>query len=419
MNEYVVLLRGNHNYRNLWLAKLISFLGDWFNLLASAALITQLTGSGTAISGLFLARFLPLFLMSPVAGVVADRFSRRQIMIASDVLRALTVLCFLFIRSADQIWLLYVLTALQFSLSAFFVPAERALLPSVVEDDDLVTANALDGFTWSTMLAIGSLLGGLATAAFGKETAFVLDALTFLLSAWFVSRINIPALTLEQRAQHASQGSSFFEFVDGLRYLRIRPFILGLALAKAGGSLVWGATNVLEIPLAENVFPINGSGTITLTLIYSITGLGTGFGPIMMRRWIGDDRNASLWAITSGFVLLTIGLFGLGLSGQLGGVLGSTFVRAFGAGAIWVFSSALLQRIVDRRFLGRVFAFEFAALTLTQSISIVWAGLAQDLLGLDIQQAYMTIGMISVLVTGLWVIFHLRNRELALAADSG
>ena len=195
MNEYVVLLRGNHNYRNLWLAKLISFLGDWFNLLASAALITQLTGSGTAISGLFLARFLPLFLMSPVAGVVADRFSRRQIMIASDVLRALTVLCFLFIRSADQIWLLYVLTALQFSLSAFFVPAERALLPSVVEDDDLVTANALDGFTWSTMLAIGSLLGGLATAAFGKETAFVLDALTFLLSAWFVSRINIPALT--------------------------------------------------------------------------------------------------------------------------------------------------------------------------------------------------------------------------------
>ena len=81
---YADLLRSNRNYRNLWLAKLVSYLGDWFNLLASAALITTLTGSGTAISWLFLARFLPLFFVSPLAGVVADRVSRRQIMIVSD-----------------------------------------------------------------------------------------------------------------------------------------------------------------------------------------------------------------------------------------------------------------------------------------------------------------------------------------------
>jgi MFS family permease len=418
VNEYLVLLRGNRNYRNLWIAKLISFLGDWFNLLASAALIAALTGSGTAVSGLFLARFLPLFLMSPVAGVVADRFSRRTIMIVSDLLRAGIVLCFLFIRSPDQIWMLYVLTAIQFSLSAFFVPAERALLPSVVEEEDLVTANALDGFTWSTMLAIGSLLGGLATAAFGKETAFVLDALTFFVSAWFVARIDVPALTPEERAERATRGGGYFEFIDGLRYLRVRPFILGLALAKAAGSLIWGAVNVLEIPLAENLFPINGNGTLTLTLLYTITGLGTGFGPIFLRRWIGDDRNASLWAITCGFGMLTLGLFGLGLAGQLPGIMGATFVRAFGAGAIWVFSSALLQRIVDRRFLGRVFSFEFAALTLTQSVSTLWAGLAQDALGLGIQQVFLVTGGFGIFVTGLWLLFHLRNRTLSMATES-
>ena len=118
MNDYVSLLQRNVNYRNLWLARVVSNLGDWFNLIASAALITQLTGAGTALSYLFLARLLPFFVMSPIAGVFADRYERRAIMIATDILRAITVLCFLLIRTPEQIWLLYVLTVTQFVLSA-------------------------------------------------------------------------------------------------------------------------------------------------------------------------------------------------------------------------------------------------------------------------------------------------------------
>ncbi|MCB0044151.1 MAG: MFS transporter [Caldilineaceae bacterium] len=412
MNEYVALLRRNANYRNLWLAKLISYLGDWFNLLASARLISELTGSGTAISGLFLVRFLPLFFMSPIAGVAADRFSRRQIMIASDVLRTITVLGFLLIRSPNQLWLLYVLTALQFSLSAFFVPAERALLPSVVEDEDLVAANALDGFTWSTMLAVGSLLGGLATAAFGKDIAFILDALTFLFSAGFVSRIIVPSLTPEERAERAASRGGFFQFLEGLDYLRVRPFILGLALAKAGGSLIWGAVNVLEIPLSLQ-YPLaaNSDGTLTLSLFYMFTGLGTGFGPIFLRRWIGDGRTASLRAVAGGFAMLAVGLVGIGLARILPWIFVSTFVRALGTGSLWVFSSALLQRLVERRFRGRVFAFEFAALTLTQSISVLWAGLAQDMLGLAIQRVFLIMGLSGIVVLGVWLLFIRRYQD--------
>lgn len=410
MQEYLTLLRNNPNYRNLWLAKLISFLGDWFNLLASATLIASLTGSGTAVSGLFLARFLPLFFASPPAGVIADRLSRRKIMILSDLLRAATVLGFLVIRSPSQLWLFYVLTVTQFTLSAFFVPAERALLPSVVKRDDLVAANALDSLTWSSMLALGALLGGIATALFGMRTAFVLDALTFMLSAWFVSRVAIPSLTPAERAQQERKAGGLLEFVDGLRYLRGRRFILVLALVKGAGSLIWGAANVLEIPLAEEMFPINGNGTLTLGLIYATVGLGTGFGPLLVRRWFGDDRNATLTAITLGFGLLTAGLFGIGMAGTLVWVLLATLLRSLGTGALWVFSSALLQRIVDERFLGRVFAFEFAALTLTQSISVIWAGIAQDQLGLDVQQVFTATGVASLFVLGAWLVFHARTR---------
>src|SRR4051812_8215576 len=140
MNEYVSLLRRNVDYRNLWLGRLVSNLGDWFNLLATATIITQLSGAGTAISYLFLTKLLPFFFMSPIAGVLADRYERRAIMIATDVLRSVTVLCFLFIHSPSQIWLIYVLSVLQFILSALYTPAHSALLSNIVEPEDLVAA---------------------------------------------------------------------------------------------------------------------------------------------------------------------------------------------------------------------------------------------------------------------------------------
>ena len=84
MQEYITLLQKNPNYRNLWLGTLVSQLGDWFNLIAAASLIARLTGSGVAVSALFLARFLPLFLFTPLAGVLADRYDRRKLMIISD-----------------------------------------------------------------------------------------------------------------------------------------------------------------------------------------------------------------------------------------------------------------------------------------------------------------------------------------------
>jgi len=415
LNSYLALLRANRNFRNLWLAGLISYLGDWFNLLASAALIARLTDSGTAISYLFLARFLPIFLFSPLAGVLADRYDRRHVMIATDVLRALTVIGFIFIRSSSQIWIFYLLTVTQFALSALFIPARSAVLPNVVDEEDLVTANALDGFTWSTMLALGAMLGGVAAALFGATTAFLLDAATFLLSAWFVARVVVPARsTLPETADSTfsmepAPSSGLFAFVDGLRYLRGRPFILVIALAKAGGSLIWGALNVLEVPLSENVFPIAGNGTWTLGILLTTTGIGTGIGPLLLRHWLGDAPDAVLRGIGISFALLTAGLLGWGLAPNLVGIITATLLRGIGGGSIWVFSAVLLQTLVTDRMRGRVFAFEFAALTLAQSASVLWAGVAQDALGLAVQEVALVAGGISLVVTLLWLIFQMRN----------
>lgn len=419
MDIYIDLLRRNKNYRSLWLGAVISNLGDWFNLIASASLLTELTNSGVAISYLFLARFLPIFVFSPFAGILADRFDRRRILIASNLLRALTVLGFLLIRDPSHIWLLYVLTTTQFALSAVFNPARSAVIATIVKHDDLVTANALDSFTWSTMLAIGSLLGGVVAALFGNDTAFVVDALTFLVAAWFISRIVIPARLAEDRAEVSRGG--WFDFIDGLRYLRGEPFILAIALVKGGGSLVWGAINVLEVNFAEQIFPvlqlnvagrlftIGSDGSATLGIIYAITGIGTGFGPLVLRRWLGDASVRIRWAITIGFWVLALGILGLSAAPTFPLFGLATLLRTVGSGTIWVFSASLLQMVVPDRFRGRVFAFEFALLTLTQSLSVWWAGYAQDALGWTVREVTASAGVAGLVVGLLWLIFHLRT----------
>ena len=420
MDEYLTLLRRNHNFRNLWLGSVVSQLGDWFNVIAAAEIISRVTDSGAALSLLFVSRFLPLFLLSPVAGVLADRFDRRRILILSDVLRGVTVLGFLFIHDAGDIPLFYLLTVVQFSLSALFTPARGAVLANVVPAGELVAANALDSLTWSTMLALGAFLGGVVAALFGAETAFVADALSFLLSAFFITRIVIGATGQPTAPAAVSAPAGRFAFLDGFRYLWHEPFILGIALAKAGGSLAWGAINVLEIRYAYDLFPLPGAarlgiadaGTATLGLIYVFAGVGTGVGPLLMRRWLGDAPRRLVAGVSLGFVVMTAGTAWLATVGGLPGLLLATVMRTLGTGTLWVFSSALLQTIVPDRFRGRVFSFEFAALTLTQSVSILAAGAFIDDGGLSVAEIMGVQASVGLLMTALWALFHLRHRAV-------
>lgn len=420
MNEYLDLLRRNPNFRNLWLGSVISQFGDWFNVIAAAELITRLTDSGVALSYLFLARFLPLFVFSPFAGILADRWNRKHIMVLSDVLRGVTVLGFLFINDAGDIWFFYLLTVLQFSLSALFTPARGAVLANVVPPNELVAANALDSLTWSTMLAIGAFTGGVVAAFFGAAAAFVADSFSFLLSAVFIARIvlppkiALPAVVGDDIIESGRPLRGRFAFLDGFRYLLNEPFILGIALAKAGGSLVWGAINVLEITYANELFPLQNSsrfgisdpGTATLGLIYVVSGIGTGLGPLAVRHILGDTPRRLMMGVSLGFIIMTIGTAWLSAVDQLTTLLMATVIRTLGTGTLWVFASALLQTIVPDRYRGRVFSFEFAALTLTQSISTLAGGYLLDSAGMSMQGVMAVMATTSAVTTLLWLAFH-------------
>jgi len=271
----------------------------------------------------------------------------------------------------------------------------------------------LDSFTWSTMLALGSLLGGLVAALFGADVAFILDALTFVLSAWLISRV-----VLDVKAKTAVSHTGWFDFIEGFRYLRYAPFVLAISLVKAAGSLLWGGINVLELTFAKTIFPLNdlawGVGrtidgmTATLGLIYIISGIGTGLGPLAMRRWLGDCPVRIFLGITLGVLMTTFGIWYLGVAATLPLFLIATFIRTTGTGTLWVFSGAMLQLLLPERFRGRVFAFELAALTLMQSISILMAGVMQDRYGLSVQEIARYTGYFGVGMSVVWVMFYVK-----------
>ncbi len=160
LGSYANLIRHNRNFRYLWFGEIVSLLGDWFNLIASATLIGALTRSGVALGGLWVVRMMAPFWVSAFGGVIVARYNRKTILIATDLLRGVVVLGFFFVRDANDIPFLYLLTAIQLGISGLFFPARNAIFPDVVSRQELGAANALSSSTWSTMLALGTALGG-------------------------------------------------------------------------------------------------------------------------------------------------------------------------------------------------------------------------------------------------------------------
>ena len=370
---YIDLIWQNSNFRWLWCGQVVSLLGDWFNLIASTILIADLTGSGLAIGVLFTIRMFAPFFVAPLAGICADRYNRKYLLIITDFVRVFIVFGFLLVRDESDIWLLYTLTTLLFAVSGFFSPARSAILPDVTTPRELGTANALGAATWSVMLALGAAMGGLMTGLFGSQTAFFVDGLTFALSAVFLFGIRLPGSASEARDTTARPKPSVF------RYMRRHPDIFFIAMHKAAIALLLSSGfQVVQVAIAKNHFVIGEGGAISLGLMYCINGVGSGIGPILARHWTGDRDKPLRVSISIGYL---IGALGLMVTAPLFGlveVLIGGFIRSIGGGIAWVFSTQLLLQRAPNEIRGRIFGTEFAFFTLMGGIGTAIVGALLD-----------------------------------------
>ncbi len=230
--SYLELIRGNTSFRRLWVGNVISLFGDWFNTIALYSLILNLSGSEFALGAVFITKMLPWAFVSPIAGVIVDRFDRRKVMIVSDILRAVVVLGFLFIDEPGEVYLIYVLTAAQVIVGSVFHPAQSASIPNITKRENLVTANTIMAATWSVLLALGAAAGGFAAEWLGLKAVFLLDSASYILSAFFIYRTVIPQSTSERKRGPVIRTAAH-EMMEGLRHLKKHPAIARMATTKS------------------------------------------------------------------------------------------------------------------------------------------------------------------------------------------
>ena len=416
---YTALVTGNVSFRRLWIGSIISLLGDWFNTIALYVLVTELTGSPLALGAVFLTKMLPWALAAPLAGVVVDRYNRRRLMIGMDLVRAVLVLGFLLIDQPAEVPWLYTLLAAQVVAGAVFAPAKSASVPNITSPAELLTANALMSATWSTMLAVGAALGGLAVEVIGLHAVFWIDSATYLVSAAFIFATVIPQETTPGEAGLIR--SAVREIADGWTHIRERPRIGRIAFAKAAWAVAGGGLVYMLALLGNRIAPAAlGAG---IGVLFMARGIGTGVGPLLTRRFFQDRRR---WPAVIGGAIAFCGAC-YAVVGVLpwtpttaGIALLCVFVvsgHAASAGN-WVLSTVMLQKRTADRYRGRVFSTEWLLVMSAESLSILGASVVLELGWLGLAgaiQAFAGLQVASGLVW-LWVIVP---REAASDTSTG
>ena len=236
---YVALVRENRDFRKLWIAAVISMLGEWFNTIALFFLILEYTGSEFLLGLLFTVRMAGFAILQPIIGLMADRFNRKWLMILSNLAQSVLALCFLFVNSADDIVWMIALSGLMMVLHGVYMTAERAALPNVVDPEDLATANALDAASWSTALCLGAMLGGIVVSQWGTDAAFITDSVTFLIGTVFLVNLHLPQ-TIDESMKGPWISTAFGNIKRGWSRIRQQPALFRIVFAKASWNIAGG-----------------------------------------------------------------------------------------------------------------------------------------------------------------------------------
>ena len=390
---YIEFFYSNPKFRRLWAASVISLLGEWFNTIALFFLILEFSGSEFLLGILFSVRMALFAISQPINGLLADRISRKKLMLWSNILQVGLALSFLLVDGEEDMWWLISVSGLMMLLHGVYVTAERAALPNIVDDEDLITANAIDSASWSTALCIGAMLGGITVSIWGTDVAFIIDSYTFLLSALLL----VP-LTFEQKYDTSSDG----------------PIIItALSNIKVGWTRIYNDKKLLRIVFAKSSWNLAGAGLAGVFLVlagadltgygaafgfglfFFARGIGTGIGPLAARAIFKDKAK---WPSIIGILVSLSGFFyllvGLTLDIYLPLTVGLIILAHSASGGNWVLSTVLTQTWVEDEVRGRVFSIDMLILGGTAAISTTTAGFLVEFYDLSLKTGFISFSFI-------------------------
>ena len=409
VSAYWRLVAGNRNFRLLWQAQIVSEIGDWLYSIAIYSLLFELTGSAKAVATALVLQVLPQFFVGPTAGVVNDRMSRRRVMIMADLARSVIVVGMVLVHTREMIWLLYVLLFLETTMWAFFEPGRGATIPNITScEAETLTANTLSSTTWSFNLAFGATLGGFVAVWFGRNTVFILNALSFLVSAALLSRMRFrEPHTADAPPFRVRDLADFSPILEGVRYVTRDARLLATLLVKAGLGFMGAHWVILPI-FGERVFPVrlegldpHRAGMLGMSLLMGSRGVGALLGPILGGMWAGQRQPRLRLGIVFGFLCVAVGYVALGVAPSLALAALTVILAHSGGSLVWVFSTTLLQYQTEDRFRGRVLSADFGFLVLAMSLVTWLAGMAIDS-GFSVRALSVAVGLTALVPVTLW-----------------
>lgn len=409
MRSFRLLKR--RNFTLLWLGGLISITGDWVLRIGLPISIYQLTGSILATSAMFVAGILPSLLFGSVAGVYVDRWDRRRVVIVGNVLLAVGLVPLAFVTRAELVWIAYVVQFVEVTILQFTTPAEHALLPAIVQSEDLVAANALTAFNRNVSRLAGPAIGGVVALSLGIAGIAIADALSFLAAAILVGVMRGIAVAPRVHVsvdQARALGRIWQEWLAGLAVIRDRRSIAVIFLAVAIAAVGEGVFSVLFVVY---VVTIIGGGPHEIGLLQSSQGLGglvASVGLVALSARVGPAALVGWSAVLFGLVDLAI------FNAPAAGVPFALIVILFGLVGIVgapMFPAiySIIQSAVPDGFRGRVLGAMSTTASLLQLVGLAIAGFLAVPLGTITVLNVQGIGYVA---TGL-VLLALLPRALA------
>ena len=401
---YLQLIRENRDFRRLWIAAVISMLGEWFNTIALFFLILEYTGSEFLLGLLFTVRMAGFAILQPFIGLMADRYNRKMLMVVSNLMQAGFALCFLLVNDSSDIAWMIGLSGLMMVLHGVYMTAERASLPNVVSEEDLATANALDAASWSTALCLGAMLGGIVVSFYGTNAAFIVDSLTFLVGTLFLVNLKLPQ-TIDESMKGPLFSTGLRNIKFGWNRIRSQPALFRIVFAKASWNIAGGGlAGVYLVLMGANV---DGFGAaFGFGLFFFARGVGTGLGPILARAFLTDEE---AWPSLIGYLIVISGmvyfLVGLSVPYALWITVILVIFAHSASGANWVLSTVMMQQWVEDEVRGRVFSVDMLILSVAFSTSTSIAGYLMENTNLGIRNGillFSSVMVLSGLVFSMW-----------------
>jgi MFS family permease len=394
-------------FRKLFVAQAISDAGDAMTFMALLFVVNALTHSTAVLAGLSIAIAVPAMVGGVVAGAVADRFDRRRIMLASDSVRALLVLGFIFVGTVERLPILFVIAFAQASIGTLFTPARGALIPRVVPGEGLMAANGLSQMGRTIASVVGVATTGVLFALTGEAwPVFLVDAATFVISVAIVLRVD-PALGAPSPEAHATQGGFGASVTDGLRAIAASPTLTATVAGLSIAMLGLGAVNVLFVPFLVNTLgesaawtgPIEGAQTIAMVL-------ASGLMATLAAR--ATPQRLFVGAMFGVGVLIVL----LSAAPNVLALLALLFASGWLVMPLHASTMTLIQTLAADKMRGRILGALNAAQSTTTIVSMAAAGIFASVVGVrTVLFAGGLICLVAVVVTA--ILFSLDRREAA------